>query len=80
MGLAVCILGLVIAALSLLPGGSPGAFPWPLFAGTMIYFPGALMIAYFARGEKGKQTLSLLRFIRLGFAGLMLVIVMKMVG
>ena len=81
IGLGLCVFGLAVGLTALVPSISgPGAFPWPVFAGTMIYLPGALMVAYFARGDKGRNALSLLRFVRLGFAVVMLIAVMRLMG
>ncbi len=81
VGLGLCLSGRVIALTSMVPSlAGPAGFPWAMFAGTMVYLPGALMVAYFARGEEGRNSVSLLRFVRLGVAAVMLVAIMRMVG
>lgn len=66
MGLA--ILGLLVGFLCLIPGvGQRQFFPLPLLLGSAIYLAGGILLALSARGAKGKQFMVWLRFVRMGF-------------
>lgn len=79
IGLGIAVLGLLVAAASLLPTVTPvGRFPWLILVGSVIYLPGGFLIAAHARGDQGKSWLLALRVIRLAFAAVMLVVVLRM--
>ena len=75
IGLGLCLLGLAVAFLSVVPAIVPsGDFPWPVFVGSMIYFPGAMMAFMLTKGKERNKTFNQLRFIRLGFLVVMVLV------
>ena len=75
IGLGLCIVGLLVAFLSVVPAiVPPGGFPWPVFVGSMIYFPGAITAFMSAKGKERNKTFNQLRFIRLGFLAVMILV------
>ncbi len=75
IGLGLCIVGLLISFLSIVPAVVPeGGFPWPVFVGSMIYFPGAFMAFILTKGKDRNRTFNQLRFIRLGFLVVMVLV------
>lgn len=80
IGLGLCVLGLVIAALSVVPAVvAPGGFPWPIFVGSMVYFPGAFMAFFLSKGKNRNKMFNQLRFVRLGFIAVIILIVTSIV-
>lgn len=76
-GLGLCIIGLLVSFLSVVPAVvPPGDFPWPVFVGSMIYFPGAMMAFMLTKGKERNKTFNQLRFIRLGFLVVMVLVMM----
>ncbi|MFM9873545.1 MAG: hypothetical protein ACKVQS_08800 [Fimbriimonadaceae bacterium] len=74
-GLGLCILGLAVAFLSIVPAVVPsGSFPWPVFVGSVIYFPGAMMAFMLSHGKDRNKRFNQLRFIRLGFIAVMVLV------
>lgn len=68
IGLAICVLGLVVACLSLIPAlVPPGEFPWPVFVGAFIYLPGSFLVFFGSKGKERNQAYNLVRLIRIGF-------------
>jgi hypothetical protein len=75
IGYFFCVLGLGVAMLSLLPGiVPPGDFPWPIFVGSAIYFPGAFLAFFLTKGKDRNKIFNQLRFIRLGFIAIMAIL------
>jgi hypothetical protein len=76
IGLGLCILGLAVSVLSVVPSVvPPGDFPWPIFVGSMIYFPGAFLAFLMSKGKERNKTFNLLRFIRLGFIAVIMLVI-----
>lgn len=72
--MGTCVAGLGVSLLSLVPGVVPtGVFPWPVFAGTAIYFPGAFLAFFSSRGQERNRVFNNLRFVRLGFVAVIVV-------
>ncbi len=77
IGLGLCLLGLVVAFLSIVPAVVPsGGFPWPVFVGSLIYFPGAMMAFMLTKGKERNKTFNQLRLVRLGFLIVMVLVMM----
>lgn len=75
-GMVICIAGLAVSVLSLVPAVVPaGVFPWPVFAGSAIYFPGAFLAFFSSRGKERNQVFNQLRFVRLGFVAVIVIAV-----
>jgi hypothetical protein len=75
IGIGLCIVGLLVSFLSVVPSVVPdGSFPWPVFVGSMIYFPGAFMAFLLTKGKERNKTFNQLRFIRLGFLMVMVLV------
>ena len=72
-GFALCLVGLAIAVVGLLPQFTgPKVFPWPVIAGSAVYFPGAFLAFISARGREKNQVLMWIRLVRLGFFAVLL--------
>jgi hypothetical protein len=81
LGLAIAGLGLLVSMLTLVPGVVPNTmFPWPLFVGAFIYFPGAFLLFFAAKRQGNRKNMLYLRFIRLGFAAVLLIFIIQMVS
>ncbi len=77
----VCIFGLVVSFASLLPSfNGPYAVPWPIFVGSAIYLPASFVYIFASRGKNLKLAVGKLRFIRLGFAAVMAILVWRILA
>jgi hypothetical protein len=75
-GYYVALLGLAVALVSIVPGlFGKSDFPWTLFIGSFIYLHGAFMVMFGSRGADPKKTMSSLRLVRLGFVGIVAVLI-----
>ncbi|MBS1708177.1 MAG: hypothetical protein JSS65_05575 [Armatimonadetes bacterium] len=78
IGSAMCVVGLAVAMLSLMPGVTPaGEFPLLIFVGSFIYGPGAFLAFLSAQGKGRNQVFTSLRFIRLGFFAVIAITIFK---
>ena len=78
IGFGTALAGLGIALLSLIPAISQGqVLPWPLIAGSAVYLIGGLCLAFNARGEAGKKALIRLRFVRLSFVVIFVILLQR---
>lgn len=76
IGFGICLTGLLLALVSLIPGVlRDGAFPWPLFVGAFIYLPGAFLAFFGTKGEDRNKAFRMIRFIRLGFIAVFLIVI-----
>lgn len=67
-GFVLCIIGLVIAASSVIPAVvGPTDFPWPLFVGGFIYLPGAFMAFLGTKPSERMKMMNSIRMVRVGF-------------
>ena len=74
------IAGLAIACLSLIPSISQGqVLPWPLITGSVVYLLGGFCLAFNARGPEGKKAMIRLRFVRLSFVVIFIILMQRMV-
>lgn len=79
IGFGVCVGSALVAAATLLPAFSgPLAVPWPLFVGAVLYLFGAAMIVTALKSPEAKVWLGWLRLVRIGFAAVVLVIILRM--
>lgn len=78
-GFLLSLVGFAIACLSLFPNapGSKG-FPWPVFAGSAVYLPGAIVAFLNSRGRERNQTFMWLRVIRFGFFAILAIALFRM--
>lgn len=78
-GFGLCVIGFGIACISLFPNapGSKG-FPWPVFAGSAVYMPGAILAFLNAKGRDRNQAFMWLRVIRMGFFAILAVALYRM--
>lgn len=68
IGYGLCIAGLVIALISLIPLiVPPDQLPWPVFVGSMVYLPGSFLVFFSSKGTDRKVQFNRIRLIRLGF-------------
>lgn len=73
VGYVLALVGLFTAAASLVPTVVPkDGFPWPLFVGSFVYLNGAFLVYFGAPTKDRKEHMGKLRFIRLGFAAVVL--------
>ena len=80
-GYALAVLGLVMAASSLLPAINPqNSVPWPLFVGSFVYLHGGFLVVLGSRGPDAKAHVGRLRFVRLGFVAVVAILVMRLVN
>lgn len=81
VGYVLAIIGLFTAASSLVPSIVPeGAFAWPLFVGSFVYLNGAFLVFFGAQTKDRKAHMGKLRFIRLGFAAVVLLVLWQIVS
>jgi hypothetical protein len=81
LGYALAVLGLAIAAVSLVPAWfDRDDFPWPLFIGSFVYLNGAFLAFFSAPRAEKKGAMLRLRYVRLGFVALVGVIVWRLVA
>lgn len=81
VGFAIAVLGLLIAATSLVPTWfDHDDFPWPLFVGSFIYLNGSFLTFFTAPKSEKRQAMVRLRFVRLGFLALVGIVVWRLVG
>ncbi|MCA0360559.1 MAG: hypothetical protein LCH41_05850 [Armatimonadetes bacterium] len=79
LGFGLCILGLLIAVASLIPGVvGPTDFPWPLFVGGFIYLPGAFMAFFATKPSERMKMMNTIRMIRVGFFMIIALIFMRL--
>ena len=79
LGFGLCIAGLAIAALSLIPAiVAPNELPWPIFAGSIVYFPGSILVFFSSRGADRKKHYNAVRFVRLGFVGVIVLLTIRL--
>lgn len=73
VGFSICVLGLLVASLSLIPGLTLfGDRIIPIFIGAAIYLPGAFMVFFTARYAKRKDFIKMLFVVRLLFVGIVI--------
>ncbi|MBL8064750.1 MAG: hypothetical protein JNM34_02710 [Chthonomonadaceae bacterium] len=78
LGFNIALVGCAIVALTLVPAFSANqALPWPLLLGSTIYLAGGLLAAMNARGSEGKALMGRLRSVRLAFAILALLALLR---
>lgn len=76
IGLTLCLMGLAVAILSVVPGVVPkNTAPWPILVGSAIYFPGAFLAFFSTRGMDRRRVLNMLRFVRLGFIAVIVLLI-----
>lgn len=77
-GYIVAVVGLATALVSIIPGVfGKDQFPWTLMLGSFIYLHGSFMVLFGSRGVDPKRTMGPLRFVRLGFVVIVLVMIMQ---
>jgi hypothetical protein len=77
-GMALCVAGLVISLLSYMPSIRSGmVFPWPVLVGSAVYLPGAFGVFMGTKGADRTKALTTLRFIRLGFAFILISVLIQ---
>ena len=78
IGFFTAVAGLGIALLSLIPSLSEGQIlPWPLIVGSTVYLLGGFCLAFNARGPEGKKAMVRLRFVRLSFVVIFLILLQR---
>ena len=80
VGYVLALVGLFTAAASLVPSIVPeGGFAWPLFVGSFVYLNGAFLVFVGAQTKDRKAHMGKLRFIRLGFVAVMMLVLWQIV-
>lgn len=75
IGFGLCVVGLLIALLSLVPAIVPAnQIPWPVFVGTMVYMPGSALVFFSSQGQARNRNYNLVRFVRLGFFAVIVIL------
>lgn len=78
IGYSLCILGLAVAFLTLIPAIVPiNVLPWPIFVGSMIYLPGSFLIFFTAQGQDRNAAFNKIRMIRLGFLAVVVILTVR---
>lgn len=78
VGFSICLLGLLVASLSLFPGLTLfGDSIIPIFVGAAIYLPGAFMVFFTARYAKRKDFIRMLFVVRLLFVGIVITAILR---
>ena len=79
-GFPLCVVGLVISALALIPQIDIG-FRWPIFfLGAFVYLPGSMIVFFGRQGKERNQAFNAVRLIRMGFLFIALFLMMQTIG
>lgn len=79
-GFPLCIAGLLVSVMALLPGIDI-AFRWPIFfLGAFLYLPGSMIVFFGRQGKERNQAFNAVRLIRMGFLFIALFLMMQTVG
>jgi hypothetical protein len=81
LGYWLAIAGLIVALVSIVPGVfGKDQFPWTLLVGSFIYLHGSFLVLFGSRGVDPKKTMGVLRFVRLGFVVIFVVLIMQVLN
>lgn len=81
IGFALCVVGLAIALLSLVPAIVPdGELPWPVFVGSMVYLPGSFLVFFTSKGKDRATQVNKVRLVRIGFFAVIALMSLKVLS